>query len=84
MFSMKRFREENPNASKELRDKINMGDIKKNSVICGKCNEEVESLNRHDFRYCGCGSIAVDGGSWYLKRTGDINNYTDTSETWDD
>lgn len=44
--------------------------IVRNSVKCLACNEEVESKHRHDFRWCNCGNIAVDGGKDYLKRSG--------------
>lgn len=44
-----------------------------NAAICKKCNTFIASLHTHDFRLCKCGSIAVDGGKEYLKRTGDLN-----------
>ena len=51
----------------------------KNSVICGYCNEEIQSLYRHDFKVCSCGKTFVDGGvlGYYARVGGD--NYTDTS-----
>lgn len=51
-----------------------------NAVQCGKCNDVVASTHRHDFRYCKCGAIAVDGGLEYAKRVGDIHGYQDLSE----
>jgi hypothetical protein len=31
-------------------------------IRCLACKEIVVSLNRHDQRSCGCGSVAIDGG----------------------
>ena len=38
-------------------------------VRCNKCNDIIQSMYRHDFKYCKCRSIAVDGGGDYLKMT---------------
>jgi len=43
--------------------------IIRNSAKCFACNEEVESKHRHDFRWCKCQNIAVDGGKDYCKRS---------------
>ena len=59
---------------KELRERFNTGDILENAAECLKCGDYIRSNNRHDFKYCKCGSIAVDGGSWYVKRIGDPAN----------
>jgi endogenous inhibitor of DNA gyrase (YacG/DUF329 family) len=56
--------------SAEGRKAYNTGNIWKNAVKCLLCGEEVRSNNRRDFRYCSCKNIAVDGGSWYLRRIG--------------
>lgn len=56
--------------------------ITRNSVRCHKCNDEIESKSRHDFVFCSCGNIAVDGGKDYLKRVGNglkDESFTDTS-----
>lgn len=56
--------------------------ILKNSVKCLKCNVEVVSAHRHDFVWCACRNIAVDGGNAYLKRCGAAyadGSYEDTS-----
>jgi len=42
--------------------------IERNSALCLSCNTEIESVHRHDFKYCKCGNIAVDGGHEYLRR----------------
>lgn len=53
--------------------------ILQNQVRCNKCNDEPYSAHRHDFVECKCGNIAVDGGMDYLKRSGDLYNYTELS-----
>ena len=39
-----------------------------NEAKCLLCNDVIESTNRHDFRSCRCGNLAVDGGHSYLRR----------------
>lgn len=51
-----------------------------NAVKCGKCHEVIVSTHRHDFRYCKCRAVAVDGGLDYAKRCGDLDNYIELSE----
>ena len=51
----------------------------RNSAKCAKCGDEIESTHRHDFVWCSCKSIAVDGGTSYLKRIGSLQNFIDTS-----
>lgn len=53
--------------------------IIRNSGACTQCGDEIESTNRHDFCYCKCKAIAVDGGQDYLKRMGEPNDFRDTS-----
>tara|TARA_R110002167_G_scaffold54093_3_gene154407 strand:+ start:3994 stop:4329 length:336 start_codon:yes stop_codon:yes gene_type:complete len=53
--------------------------IVKNAVECKKCGEVVESRHRHDFLYCHCGAISVDGGTDYLRRGGDVHGGIDRS-----
>ena len=36
-------------------------------VVCFKCLDVIQSMFRHDFKWCSCKSIAVDGGGDYLK-----------------
>ncbi len=60
--------------------------ILKNAVRCNNCGEEIESTHRHDFKWCKCGLVAVDGGHAYLKRCfreSDANykGYTELSES---
>lgn len=46
----------------------------KNRAQCLKCKDIIESKHRHDFKWCKCHAIAVDGGDAYLKRCGDLAN----------
>jgi tRNA(Ile2) C34 agmatinyltransferase TiaS len=66
--------------------KIKIKPIKKtkilvNKIKCNKCGEIIESVHRHDFKFCKCGSVAVDGGKDYLKRNFTVvSDYTEMSE----
>ena len=42
--------------------------IRTNKVRCKHCGDVIESKHRHDFVWCKCGKVAVDGGLSYLKR----------------
>lgn len=44
--------------------------ILSNQARCVHCGDEPYSAHRHDFRYCECGAMAVDGGMDYLRRLG--------------
>lgn len=54
--------------------------IIKNAAKCLKCGDIIESTHRHDFKFCSCGSIFVDGGKEYLRRGGELNDIEDMSE----
>lgn len=32
----------------------------RNAIFCKLCKDTIESKGYHDFRYCSCGSIAID------------------------
>jgi hypothetical protein len=34
----------------------------RHAVYCKKCKDTIESKYIHDFKYCSCGSIGIDGG----------------------
>lgn len=51
-----------------VRRKYNIGDIFLNQVKCLSCGDIITSQNRHDFVGCSCKSVAVDGGSWMMRR----------------
>jgi hypothetical protein len=44
-------------------------------IQCKKCNYIIYSRARHDFRWCPCETVAVDGGRDYLKITGNPEDY---------
>jgi hypothetical protein len=64
--------------SKEARQAMRVGDLFENAAVCHSCEEYIRSHNKHDFATCSCGSLSVDGGSFYAKRafTADTG-YTD-------
>jgi hypothetical protein len=34
----------------------------RHAIQCKKCSETIESKHIHDFKYCSCGAVGVDGG----------------------
>lgn len=50
-----------------------------NKIKCNLCGDEIESTSGHDFKYCKCGAVYIDGGKRYLRRGGDLNSITDLS-----
>jgi hypothetical protein len=52
-----------------------------NKARCRKCNDIIESVYRHDFKFCSCGSIFVDGGKDYIRRGGNLEDIEDLSVT---
>lgn len=52
-----------------------------NKVRCLKCGDIIESTHTHDFKWCSCGNVAVDGGKSYLKKTFVTREFEDLSET---
>jgi ribosomal protein S27AE len=54
--------------------------ITRNAAQCRKCGDLIVSKHQHDFVRCKCGTIAVDGGSAYLKRTGNFADFIEMSE----
>lgn len=40
---------------------------KVNCIVCPSCKDVIYSRARHDFHYCSCGEVAVDGGFEYMK-----------------
>lgn len=51
-----------------------------NRIKCKKCGEVIESKTIHDFKFCSCGTISVDGGHYYLKRSGNREDWEELSE----
>ena len=55
--------------------------IIKNSVKCNLCGDIIVSESVHDFKFCKCGAVSVDGGNDYLRRTyKNPDDYTELSE----
>lgn len=53
--------------------------ILKNAIKCNKCGDVIESTHVHDFKWCSCKSVAVDGGTDYLRRIGEQEDWTEMS-----
>ena len=51
-----------------------------NKIRCKKCGDIIESTHRHDFKFCKCGAVAVDGGKDYLRRCGNREEWEELSE----
>ena len=51
-----------------------------NKIQCKKCNDIIESKHVHDFKWCTCKSIAVDGGLEYIRRVGNLEDIIELSE----
>ncbi len=54
-----------------------MSNIVKNMIKCNKCGDVIESTSVHDFKWCKCKSVAVDGGHQYLRRVGNLGDWED-------
>lgn len=59
-----------------------MKKIKVNKIKCTHCNDVIESVHTHDFKTCQCGTVSIDGGKSYLKRSFKYSpsDYIDLSE----
>lgn len=56
-----------------------MQKIIKNCIRCKSCGDVMESEHRHDFKYCSCRRVAIDGGYDYLRRC-----FTDGPDDFED
>lgn len=63
-----------------VKEGMTMPRIIRNAIRCKKCGEVIESETVHDFKFCGCGSCAVDGGHDYLRRCGNREDWEELSE----
>ena len=52
--------------------------IRKNCIRCRQCGDVIVSRSVHDFKFCKCGTVAMDGGNEYLRRC--FKNGTDDFE----
>lgn len=66
------------------RKEIHAGDIRLNMARCRNCGDIIRSRHVHDFVRCKCGALAVDGGSFYAKRCGDVDNMEELSVMYKD
>ena len=51
-----------------------------NKIKCKHCDDIIESTHVHDFKTCKCGTVSVDGGHEYLKRSFQSNDPNDDFE----
>ena len=43
------------------------GKLIRNRIRCKSCDDIIESGHVHDFKYCKCGKVFVDGGKEYCR-----------------
>jgi hypothetical protein len=56
-----------------------------NRAQCRLCGDIIESVHRHDFKWCKCGEIYVDGGKAYIRRgANNLDNIIELSITTDE
>ena len=55
--------------------------IIENKIRCKKCGDIIESKTRHDFKWCSCKSVAVDGGKDYLRRLENFDDFEELSKS---
>lgn len=55
--------------------------IFENKIKCNHCGDILISEFRHDFKTCSCGTVSIDGGKDYLKRSfkNSVNDLEDLS-----
>ena len=68
----------NKNKNKDTEKSYNKPIILSNKIQCKHCGDVIESFHQHDFKFCSCGAVAVDGGTSYLRRLG--ADFIDLSE----
>lgn len=51
-----------------------------NKIRCKRCGDVIESVSVHEFKFCKCAAVAVDGGHEYLRRCGNLEDFEDLSE----
>lgn len=55
--------------------------IVRNVAQCRKCGDVIESKSRHDFVTCKCGAIFVDGGTDYIHRGGNSEDFMEVESS---
>lgn len=71
-------------STKEQRKKFFIMDVYINAAVCLKCKDYIRSLHVHSFVTCSCGAVSVDGGSHYVRRSGNPEDYVDVVEYFAD
>ena len=54
--------------------------IIKNKIKCNHCGNILESKSRYDYKFCSCGKVSIEGGHFYLKRSGNLGDWEELSE----
>ena len=49
-------------------------------IQCMQCDDEIYSTYRHDFKWCKCGAVAIDGGRGYTKICGNAGTFKHISK----
>ncbi len=57
-----------------------MRKIKRNAAQCKKCGDIIESKKRVGGVKCSCGSLIIEGGKFYIKRSANPEDYVEMSE----
>lgn len=55
-------------------------DILVNKIQCRHCGDIIESKTAHDFKFCSCGKVGIDGGRDWLRRIGNPEDVIELSE----
>jgi hypothetical protein len=58
--------------------------LRRNAIRCRHCGDIIESRYGHDFKFCSCGRVAVDGGLAYARWLGDISDFHELAEYEDE
>lgn len=61
---------------------MNVKKLIKNVIKCNHCGDVIISEYTHDFKTCSCGTVSVDGGLSYAKRSfkNSPDDFTDMCE----
>jgi hypothetical protein len=51
------------------------------ALRCVHCKTVIQSLHHHDFKFCACGKIAIDGGHEYFRALGEFADMEVVDET---
>jgi len=52
----------------------------RHAIYCRQCKDTIESKSVHDFKFCSCGSVGIDGGIFAGNRIlGNLSDIQDRS-----